>query len=100
MKYAHQVLELMECYPERSFRVGELVRYATGGRPLTDAGREAARKAVRRVLDAFIESGHVVITTPAEVSGASAEYSMSRFRDMCPPKAGQDAGQFVRAVAP
>ena len=100
MKYAHEVMELMEAYPARSFRVGELVRHATRGRALTAAEREAARKAVKRVLDALIATGAASITQPAEVSGASAEYSVSRFRDMKPTKAGQEAGQYVRALAP
>ncbi|RIJ02275.1 hypothetical protein DXK93_18635 [Achromobacter sp. K91] len=93
-------MDLMEAYPARSFRVGELVRHATRGRLLAAAEREAARKAVKRVLDALIATGAVSITQPAEVSGASAEYSVSRFRDMDPTKAGQEAGQYVRAIAP
>lgn len=99
MKYAHEVLDLMETYPSRSFRVGELVRHATRGRALTHAQRESARKAVKRVLDALITTGAVAVTQPAEVSGASAEYSMSRFRDMSPTKAGQKAGQYARDIA-
>lgn len=100
MKYAHEVSDLMEAYPARSFRVGELVRHATRGRTLTAAEREAARKAVKRVLDALIGMGTVSVTQPAEVSGASAEYSVSGFRDMTLTKAGQEAGQYVRALAP
>jgi len=100
VKYAHEVLDLMETYPARSFRVGELVRHATRGRPLTATEREAARKAVKRVLDALIATGTVSVTQPAEVSGASAEYSVSRFRDMSHTKAGQEAGQYVRELAP
>ncbi|WP_251877029.1 hypothetical protein [Achromobacter sp. Marseille-Q4954] len=99
MKYAHEVLDLMEAYPARSFRAGELVRHATRGRLLAAAEREAARKVVKRVRDALIATGAVSITHPAEVSGASAEYSVSRFRDVSPTKAGQEAGQYVRALA-
>lgn len=100
MKYAHEVMELMETYPARSFRVVELVRHATKGRILTQSERESARKAVKRVLDALIAMGSVTVTQPAEVSGAFAEYSVSRFRDMNPTKAGQKAGQYVRALTP
>ena len=100
MRFGVEVMELMEAYPERSFRVVELVRYATRGRPLSPSEREAARKAVKRLLDALIASGFVVISRPASASGSAAEYSMSRFRDICPPKAGQEAGQYVRALAP
>ncbi|QDJ44815.1 hypothetical protein CBR71_02820 [Bordetella hinzii] len=100
MKYAHEVLDLMEAYPARSFRVGELVRHATRGRPLTAAEREASRKAVKRVLDALIATGAVAVVQSAAVPGASAEYSMSRFRDMTSTKAGQEAGQYVRGLAP
>jgi hypothetical protein len=100
MKYAREVIDLMSCYPGRSFRVGELARHATRGRALAQSERESARKAVKRVLDALISTGTVVITQAAEVSGASAEYSVSRFRDTGPTKAGQDAGQYVRDFAP
>lgn len=55
---------------------------------------------MKRVLDALIATGAVSVTQPAEVSGASVEYSVSRLRDTMAPKAGQEAGQYVRVLAP
>lgn len=77
MKYAHEILELLETYPRRSFRVMEVVRYATLGRPLPPRQREAARKAVQRALDALIENGTAEIRRPAMGPGTYAEYGIS-----------------------
>lgn len=93
MKYAHEVQELFEAYPMRSFRVMEIVRYATGGRRMSPRDREAARKAVRRALDALIETGTVMISRPADDQGSYAEYCMSHLRDMRPEKVGHRVGQ-------
>lgn len=93
MKYANEVIELMEAYPMRSFRVGELVRHVTKGRPLTAAQKAAARKAVKRVMDALVEHDAVLIVRAAAVSGEAAEYSVSRLRDIEGRKAGQEARQ-------
>lgn len=93
MRFAHDVLELFQSYPTRSFRVMEIVRYATGGRQLDPKARAAARKAAQRALEALIENGTVVVREPALTSGSFAEYSMSHKRDMRPEKAGQRVGQ-------
>lgn len=93
MKYANEVIELMEAYPMRSFRTGELVRHVTKGRLLSVSQKAAARKAVKRVLDALVEHDAVLIVRQAEVSGAAAEYSVSRLRDMQCEKAGLNARQ-------
>ncbi|CAM4135639.1 Phage protein [Kerstersia similis] len=94
MKYAGQIVTLMSQYPERGFRVVELVRHVTYGRVLSAREREAVRKAVRRVLEAMVASGSAHISKPAAVSGAYAEYSVSRYRDTESTKAVQDAGQY------
>jgi len=76
MKYAHEVLELFQAYPMRSFRVMEIVRYATRGRYLPAREREAARKAVQRALDALIQNETIQIAVPAAGRGAFAQYSL------------------------
>ena len=93
MKYANEVIELMEAYPMRSFRVGELVRHVTRGRSLSVSEKAAARKAVKRVMDALVEHDAVLLVRAARVSGAAAEYSVSRLRDIGSGKAGQKARQ-------
>ena len=100
MKYANEVIELMEAYPMRSFRTGELVRHVTRGRPLSASQKAAARKAVKRVLDAMVEHDVILIVRVAEAQGAAAEYSVSHKWDIDPEKVGQKVRQYVRAVAP
>ncbi|WP_141243360.1 hypothetical protein [Bordetella genomosp. 1] len=78
MKFAMEVMELLEAYPLRSFRVVELVRHATRGRALEARERAAARKAVQRVLDAFIDTGLVVVVVRATTPGTYAEYGMAQ----------------------
>lgn len=68
------------------------------GRPLNAAEREAARKRVKRVLDALIATGAVAVAQPAEVSGASAEYSVSRFRDMGETRSGTIRAGLLRSA--
>ena len=91
MKYAHEVLELFQAYPDRSFRVIELVRHATGSRYREPREREAARRAVHRVLAALLRNGTVVVSQPAQANGGFALYSVSRYRDTESPKACQEA---------
>lgn len=100
MKYAHEVLDLMGAYPMRSFRMIELVRHVTRGRSLEPRERDAARKAVQRVLDALVEVGSAQVSAPAAGRGAFAEYSVSHKWDMPSPKLGCEVGQFSRASAP
>lgn len=100
MKYAHEVMDLMGAYPMRSFRMLELVRHVTRGRMLEPRERDAARKAVQRVLDALVAAGSVQISAPAAGRGAFSAYSMSHKWDMSPPKVGREVGQFPRALAP
>lgn len=100
MKYAHEVMDLMGAYPMRSFRMLELVRHVTRGRSLEPRERDAARKAVQRVLDALVAAGSVQVSAPAEGRGSFAEYSVSHLWDMSPPKVGREVGQFSRALAP
>lgn len=59
MKYAHEILGLMQPYPGRAFRMSQLMREASRGMPLTARQKEAVRKGVKRVLDHLIDTGHV-----------------------------------------
>lgn len=70
MKYAAELIGLMAPYPGRPFKMDALVRHSTGARPLTDREREAARKAVRRALQALIEAGTVQQQSDAPKSAA------------------------------
>lgn len=84
----------------RSFRMIELVRHVTRGRALEPRERDAARKAVQRVLDALVEAGSAQVSAPAAARGAFAEYSVSHKWDMTSPKVGQEVRQFSRVLAP
>lgn len=59
MKYAREILGLMRPYPGREYRMAQLVREASGARPLSERQKEAVRKGVKRVLEHLIETGHV-----------------------------------------
>lgn len=87
-------------YPMRSFRMLELVRHVTRGRILEPRERDAARKAVQRVLEALVAAGSVQVSAPATARGTFAEYSVSHKWDTNPPKVGREVGQFPRALAP
>ncbi|WP_419342784.1 hypothetical protein ACM1PE_06925 [Achromobacter sp. PD1] len=100
MKYAHEVMDLMGAYPMRSFRMIELVRHVTRGRTLEPRERDAARKAVQRVLDALVAAGSVQVSAPAAGRGAFAGYSVSHKWDISSTQVGREVGQFSRALAP
>ncbi|CAJ48916.1 putative phage protein [Bordetella avium 197N] len=93
-------MDLMGAYPNRSFRVGELVRHVTHGRHLEARERDAARKAVQRVLDALVSAGSVQVAASAEQRGGYFSYSVSHKWDIRPPKVGQEVRHYVRASAP
>lgn len=77
MKYAHEVLELMQAFPNRSFRAMEIVRYATKGTHLPQRERESARRAVHRVLTALVQNHTIIVTEAAAASGAFALYALA-----------------------
>lgn len=60
MKYAKEVIELMEPYPGRDWKMAELVNYVAGGRITHVRERNAARQAVLRVIDSLSASGQVI----------------------------------------
>lgn len=74
MKFAPEIIELMAAYPGRDFRMVQIVRYATHNRPMDLKARRAARKAIQRALDAFIENGSVLLKPPAATRGAPVFY--------------------------
>lgn len=100
MKDAHEVMDLMGRVPDGSFRMLSLVRHVTCGWTLEPRERDAARKAVQRVLDAIVAAGSVQISSRAAGRGAFAEYSVSHKWDMSPPKVGREVGQFSRTLSP
>lgn len=75
MLHAEKIIELLEPYPGRAFRMSEIVRYVSSGRSLDLKGRRAMRKAVLRVLAALADSQHVEIRPPRAVLGGPAFYA-------------------------
>lgn len=72
MKYAKEVIELLEPYPGRHFRMGDIVRYVAPRAAGPD--RQRVRNGVLRVLESLAESGHVEIE-PAGRRGGFATYA-------------------------
>lgn len=72
MKYAKEVIELLEPYPGRHFRMGDIVRYVAPH--ATGHERQRVRKGVLRVLESLVDSGHVRIE-PAVRRGGFATYA-------------------------
>lgn len=68
MKYAEEVIELMECYPGREFRMAQIVRHVSKGMTLSSSKRHAVRKGVERVLKSLSDTGHVEVVKDAETS--------------------------------
>lgn len=55
MKYAREVIELMSAYPERRFRMQELVRYVA---PRAEGGdRQRVRNGILRVMADLVRAG-------------------------------------------
>ncbi len=79
MKYAHEVIDLMGCYPGREFRMADILRHVSRGMALSASAHTAMRRGVLRVLDQLIESGQVVRT------GGSTKAALYSWR----PIAGQ-----------
>lgn len=57
MKYAREVIELMSAYPERRFRMQDLVRYVA---PQAEGGdRQRVRNGILRVLGDLARAGSI-----------------------------------------
>ena len=74
MRFASDVIDLMGAYPGRDFRMAHIVRYVTNNREMNLKERRAARKAILRVLEAFIENGTVAKLPPTAERGAPVFY--------------------------
>ncbi len=68
MKYAEEVIELMECYPGREFRMAQIVRHIANGKEVPLAKRHAIREGVKRVLTQLCATGQVKQIKEAETS--------------------------------
>jgi len=60
MKYAHEVIDLLGCYPGREFRMAEILRHVSRGMAQSETAQTAMRRGVLRVLDQLMDSGQVV----------------------------------------
>ncbi len=58
MKYAREVIELMSAYPERNFKMIEIVRHANPN-PKSKKERSATHRGALRVLDMLTEMGMI-----------------------------------------
>jgi hypothetical protein len=56
IRFAKEVLELLTAFPDREWRLGQIVNHVARGRPTSKQARERYRKGVRRVMEALIES--------------------------------------------
>lgn len=73
MKYASEVIDLLGTHHDREFRMMDIVKYLIGEkRPRKE--REAARKAVARVLAAMEESGSLIKTSSVHELGGYGTY--------------------------
>ena len=66
MKYAHEVMDLMACYPGRSFRLMELVRHVSHGRSLSLPEKTRMQRGIQRAMDALQDTGSVLIQEPQQ----------------------------------
>ncbi len=73
MKLADQIIELMEPFPGRPFRMQEIVNYVNP-RAREKRDKEAIRKQARVVLEQLSQTGSVNIS-PRERNGSQALYS-------------------------
>lgn len=76
MKYASEVIDLLGAHPHREFRMMEIVNFAIGsGKPRKE--REAARKAIARVLEAMESSGSITKTPSPYLRGGYSTYKLN-----------------------
>ncbi|NYT38885.1 hypothetical protein ERD78_18790 [Allopusillimonas soli] len=75
MKYAREVIDLLAAYPDREFRMIQIVRYIAGGRPRNPLEWERIRKGVRRVMLDLQDSGHVTKRSLHAKTGGFSLYS-------------------------
>ncbi|WP_343718806.1 hypothetical protein [Achromobacter dolens] len=78
MKYAVEVMGLLQSSPGREYRMTEMVKAAAAGRELSARERNAMRQAILRLLETLREGGYVLTTQHAR---NSIEY---RWADVAP----------------
>lgn len=66
MKYAKEVIDLMACYPGRSFRLVELVRHVSRGRALCATENTRLQRGIQRAMEALQDTGSVIIEPAQE----------------------------------
>lgn len=78
MKYVKEIDNLFTAFPDRSFQVIEIVRYATGDAKQSPRQREASRKAVKRALDTLVDIGLIEVSDQAKKNGLPNLYRIKR----------------------
>ena len=97
MKYAHEVMDLMATYPERRFKMRQIINHVA---PRADQRHRAVvRTGVWRVLIALEETGHIASSREEVANGAHAEYWWKSITSGS-GKAFQKPSQYVRVLAP
>lgn len=75
MLYAREVIDLMAAYPEREWRMKEIVRYCNRGElPKNLRERNRIRTAVARAIEALREMGCIESDPPDARRGSYAVY--------------------------
>lgn len=97
MKYAKEVIDLMGTFPERRFKMRQILNHVA---PHAAANQLAVvRVGVWRVLIALQESGQVGIDMPNGGNGSYAEYWWKTITSSATQPL-QKPAQYVRATAP
>ena len=80
MKYASEVICLLEPYPDREFRIGEIVRFIN---PVAQGkARDKIRLGVSRALFALVDTGAVRMTPP-KCERSFALYRWNKKKEKC-----------------
>ena len=68
MKYAKEILDVMASYPDRDWRMIELVN-SVAGKDASQPERRAATMGIRRVLEALKKSRSILVRKPNKNNG-------------------------------
>lgn len=97
MKYAHEVIDLMAAFPDRRFKMRQIINHVA---PRADQRQRAVvRTGVWRVLVALEEAGQISSTRDEVQSRVHVEYWWSTITSTS-GKASQEPSQYVRDLAP
>lgn len=97
MKYASEVIDFMAGFPERRFKMRQIINQVAPR--ASKRQRAIVRTGVWRVLLALEESGHIATSRDEAVSGAHVEYWWKSIT-LTSGKASQEPSQYVRGLAP